>query len=1439
MVKKGEGTLTLSGTTPFAAEDIIVYRGSVVVGGVTYGVNAVEPIDASAGGELGTMTLHGDKLEAWLEGALDYSGFSVSGVNGGTSFEKPVPFTVAVGAETKTYINLETGTTYNDELGGVDYSFTTKALAPRTLQIDTPSGAVTNVRDVGSWPLESLDGKKMNQGVIFRGGNLDDFITATPAQKTASVLTQLGLRTEIELRPVGVDQPAAYSGVTASFAADNCEYYDCGMSYNGGPQLDSGNDGNFTNQIRRVFSKFGTANSLPAYFHCRIGRDRTGMVGLLLLGLMGVEEEVLYRDYLVSNFAKLDSGLVYPSHIETSLRYLHRGWCRNNGEYVYNDNDYGLSVAARCRAYLEMCGVTASEIANITQALSGETPAEVLARVDAYETQNNFRTVSYVDYEGSSTTNAMHRLAAGRHILPTATPTRTGFTFQGWDVENETQFAEGQSVVYALWEKDTSPTVRFWADENGDSEQFNRVESWDPEPESMANVAIDTLVLNKGVDKIATFGDGDSVTASNVYVGYGPNSSSDNDKGGRLDVTGGTLTVTNYFRLGNEYSDYSNNVVNVSGGKLSVRRFRMSNCGSGEGKCDTLNVSGTGVFEATADEVRLAADANGTSYVNVSNGGSFTSAGDVYVGYSGTACLTVDGGSLDLNGHNLYIGRSGATRSVGEVVVTNGTVAGKYIYLQSKAAGSSKLTVCDGSRVTLTEQLLIGSSQNTVGEVEMTGGYLEVSSELRIGSEAGSEGVMRIAGNSCITNKWALYIGKKGRGILTIDGGEVCADISVKFGEDSAAVAGNVLNLNGGVLKTAEFRSPNVLSTINWNGGTITGWRDSRGYVTSGNVFLSDDANRLKINVLGGGAIYESVNDGRTYQINIPLSGPGAIVKRGNDPLRINATADVRGGIRVEGGSLIFGSGCLVGGAMKPMAELSVAKDCSLDLGGADITVLKYTLEGVDQADGTYSAFGGTVRVASSIDMNPASAIWTNVSGDGDFDNPDNWIAKNASGATLPASLPGHDTDVLIQTGAVRPDFSGLDVKSVSLYVSADTYLRGNCSVPAVVKEAKCWFDFDDEATVTMDGETSNITSITNKGTAAETLPTADVYNGGNGKRLPRYGEGRVNGRKFLSMSNLDGSDDSVSWGLRTGELKLGSNDDRTIVVASRRGNALPHQPFGIESTDGQWNYESGHFRIQRDNDNGTNFMYCDTAKNGGGWTGNAKLDAKQDPTEWAVGFLQSETVDDVITVSLRDYSLQYGLTTNSATATDLNTKSNAKLYIGMAYGGPNHTPGVGQVGEAMYFDRALTTDEQVAIQNYLVAKWVDNGDDMSNMPTNLVIENGATIDFGGGWWTFGTITGSGTIGTANVTITGSMDPGLTVGGKVVFANGATINLAALPKSALGTTVTFLTADSIENFPRKVRGGGRISSPCLVDNGDGTVSLVGTVSSDGFSIRLR
>ena len=126
-----------------------------------------------------------------------------------------------------------------------------------------------------------------------------------------------------------------------------------------------------------------TVNCNYENFHCRIGTDRTGIVALLLLSMMGAGEEVLYRDYLASNFANIE-GARDAGVPDTFICYLKDGNC-NNGKYVYNTKDalYGDSIASRARQYLEMCGVTEEQLGVITEELSGETPAQVLARVNA------------------------------------------------------------------------------------------------------------------------------------------------------------------------------------------------------------------------------------------------------------------------------------------------------------------------------------------------------------------------------------------------------------------------------------------------------------------------------------------------------------------------------------------------------------------------------------------------------------------------------------------------------------------------------------------------------------------------------------------------------------------------------------------------------------------------------------------------------------------------------------------------------------------------------------------------------------------------------------------------------------------------------------------------------------------------------------------------
>ena len=59
--------------------------------------------------------------------------------------------------------------------------------------------------------------------------------------------------------------------------------------------------------ITKVFEVLADENNYPLFFHCSIGTDRTGLISFLVNGLLGVNEEDLYRDYLFSNFGDIGS----------------------------------------------------------------------------------------------------------------------------------------------------------------------------------------------------------------------------------------------------------------------------------------------------------------------------------------------------------------------------------------------------------------------------------------------------------------------------------------------------------------------------------------------------------------------------------------------------------------------------------------------------------------------------------------------------------------------------------------------------------------------------------------------------------------------------------------------------------------------------------------------------------------------------------------------------------------------------------------------------------------------------------------------------------------------------------------------------------------------------------------------------------------------------
>lgn len=1382
IVKRGLGTLTLSGINTFQGE-IVIEEGDVVEGerfdidGLAY--TTVLDVE-SDGQDLGTVQLHRSPLSAWLANTDFETYSSVYGSKGTESRETPRYIAVAANGVTNTYMNLNTASNVTGTVGGLAYSFTTEAVAPRTLRIDIPvdPGFVYNVRDVGSWPLESINGKKMNQDVIIRGGHLDGFASADAATRTAGYLTQIGLKTEIDLRIPGLDNVdsnvAGLSNGDASFAADGCTYYRFGLGWGpgDGTQIGADDNGNFTNQIRNVFATWGAAGNLPSYFHCQIGTDRTGVTGLLLLGLMGVEEEVLYRDYLMSNFANI-GGSRSSAIPEQFIRYILRGNC-NSGKYVYNTKDaqYGVSVASRCRQYLQMCGVTDEEIGRITAALSGETPDEVLARVDEYEAENNFRTVSYVPYEGSSTTNAIHRFGTnGERILPRDTPSRDGYTFKGWDVENEQDTGNGTAVVYAKWESSVvdEPHELKWDNAVGDY-RLGTGGNWyvnnsDPRVRETPGTG-DTCLYES---KYAALLEGDELDVKEFIASIWGSAA-------YYDITNGTIRTTGNFLVGRWGGGC---VANMYGGEVEAYSFVVCQAGAYD-NC-RMNVYG-GTITALgggwpgALGICVQGGGRGEMYIY---GGEVTANNTVQVGFADgladhggpsaetASKLVVDGGKLDVTAGSIQIADSNGGSSAGRLVVSSGTLT---------AAGDMN----------------IAASTAAWAQVDITGGKATVGGTIRVGNNSNAQhAVLNVAGGELDANE--ISVARQCDGMLYItDGGIVSA----------------------GMIQKAQGAPATASPKVFIDNGTIVAKKETELF------FASVDS----VTIGEGGATFDTAGYNVTIEACRGISGIGSFTKKGlgtlevkGDSYGIHCDWNVRGKIIVEAGTLKLPANQSI-----YCEGTQVADGASLNLNGSTIVIV-------------------TKKVVKSL--------WTNATGDGNASNPTNWRStikyfdENGAEVTaieesLDGILPTADSDALVPLDCVHPDMSGISVKSTTLYGAAGTqHLRGVVQVPAVAKEAKCWFDFDDVSTVTLaEGSDVNLASIANKGTAKDTFASAVVY-GKSEARDPRYGDNGFNGRKVMLQTDIDEVNGESSKGMRTEELGLEGDHDRTLVVVCRRGPDLPNYGLGIE--DSMWDVAKGHFRIRR-HEWDSNCEY-----NGIAWDNDKQelalcplaLGIGQDPTGWVVRMFQSEKqAGEECLLTSRAYSETNGETIRTVYATNLNTQASARLYMGYRY--LYDSPSRGQIAEAFYFDRALTTAEQEALQSYLAVKWLTPCDS-ANIPSDVLLDEGATLDFGGGTWTFDTVKGAGTIGTANIVVEGSIEPGLVVEGNVTFAEGATIDISCFDRSAPGGDVVFLTADSIENWPRKVRSSRRLAALRLVENQDGTVSLVGKVAAIGLGIRLR
>lgn len=260
-------------------------------------------------------------------------------IDSDVSFLEPWVFTVT---DTKTNIyNLCVDTTYYwyVEGGGETspvYRFRTSGNQPRLIY----APGVLNVRDTGGWI--TADGKRVKQGMFYRSALLEN-ITKEGLYQMHDVL---GIKTDLDLRGNGGVSPL---GADVQMIA-------CPMQWYGGIFNTSAYEA-----TRVAISAFAYEENYPIVYHCSLGRDRTGTVAILILGLLGADQTTLHREYMLSLFSSVGG----ESDKIAALNPNFYGLMSTLNSYKSSS----ASLSENIEAYLLDTGVTKAEIASIKKLL--------------------------------------------------------------------------------------------------------------------------------------------------------------------------------------------------------------------------------------------------------------------------------------------------------------------------------------------------------------------------------------------------------------------------------------------------------------------------------------------------------------------------------------------------------------------------------------------------------------------------------------------------------------------------------------------------------------------------------------------------------------------------------------------------------------------------------------------------------------------------------------------------------------------------------------------------------------------------------------------------------------------------------------------------------------------------------------------------------------
>ena len=215
---------------------------------------------------------------------------------------------------------------------------------------------VRNARDIGGW--STVDGKKVKYRRLYRGGEITSSYLNSAGIKE---MLREGIRAEIDLRE------ASDVNSSTSRLGKDIAFYNSDFSKGYGGMIRE-----YASKVAKTFSF--TVKCLregkPIYYHCSIGRDRTGTMTALYLGLSGVSESDMSKEYELLFFSPKDwslNGGKTEFDYSRTKKYAHQYTCNTIWELGGQalgvaDSDLSVTFAQRTEAYLLANGVPQQDI---------------------------------------------------------------------------------------------------------------------------------------------------------------------------------------------------------------------------------------------------------------------------------------------------------------------------------------------------------------------------------------------------------------------------------------------------------------------------------------------------------------------------------------------------------------------------------------------------------------------------------------------------------------------------------------------------------------------------------------------------------------------------------------------------------------------------------------------------------------------------------------------------------------------------------------------------------------------------------------------------------------------------------------------------------------------------------------------------------------------